>query len=319
MMNLVITTINNNEILELYINECDKRNIELIIIGDRKTPSISHKNFFSIESQYKIFNNISKLLPENHYSRKNIGYILSKKSDIILETDDDNIPYQNFWDIPDLEVYSPRISSKKWINIYQFFCNDKIWPRGLSLDFLENKEYIVEFKKNICPIQQRLANLNPDVDAIYRFINKKDIKFDNGLYCLEENTFSPFNSQNTIWFKEIFPLLYLPSYCSFRMTDIYRSFIAQKILWTMGYRLLFSGPTVYQIRNPHNTMSDFKQEIEGYLNVDKIVDILNNIELKTGTENINSNLYLCYQKLIKEGFFDTRELNILEEWIKQII
>src|ERR1700691_4694073 len=76
----------------------------------------------------------------------------------------------------------------------------------------------------------------------------------------------PFNSQNTTWFKEAFPLLYLPYYCSFRMTDIWRSFVAQRIAWTCGWPVLFHQSTMRQERNDHNLMNDFRDEISGYNN-----------------------------------------------------
>ena len=105
MISLVITTINNNDIIDFYINESSKRGVNLCIIGDKKSKKINNDNFISIADQYELEMNITKMIPENHYSRKNIGYILSKNSEIIIETDDDNIPYENFWDIPKLENF----------------------------------------------------------------------------------------------------------------------------------------------------------------------------------------------------------------------
>jgi hypothetical protein len=319
MNSLVITTINNNEILSYYSDECKKRRINLIIIGDKKTPKLDLKSFYSLEAQYDSDIKICKKIPENHYARKNIGYILAKESNAIFETDDDNLPYDNFWTVPDKEIYCPEISSEnKWVNIYKFFTDKIIWPRGLSLSHLNNSKFDVRFTRNNCPIQQRLANLNPDVDAIYRFIYSEDIHFSNGNYALNKNTVSPFNSQNTVWFSEAYPLMYLPTYCSFRMTDIYRSFIAQRILWTIDAKLLFSSPSVYQIRNEHNIMSDFKQEIEGYLSVDKIVDVLLNTKLRDGLKNMSENLFICYDNLVSNGFFQSEEMSILETWIDEI-
>jgi len=319
MKSLIITTINNNNVIKHYIDECKKRKVKLFIIGDRKTPFIDSSSFFSIDKQHTLLKtNLAKLIPENHYSRKNIGYVLAKNSNTILETDDDNLPYESFWHASAEEISCPEIRSEKWINIYSFFSEQTIWPRGLSLNHIHNSDYSVIFKNNSCPIQQRLADLNPDVDAIFRFINKKDVKFFNGNYSLACGTFSPFNSQNTLWFKKVFPLLYLPTYCSFRMTDIYRSFIAQKILWTFQNNVLFSSPSVYQIRNEHNILSDFKEEVEGYLNIDKMIDILINLKLENGIENLSKNLLLCYQALINQKFFDKKELNILKSWLQEI-
>ena len=56
--------------------------------------------------------------------------------------------------------------------------------------------------------------------------------------------YSPFNSQNTIWFKEIFPLLYLPVSCSMRATDIIRGLVAREY-YKMIIKALFYGTTVF--------------------------------------------------------------------------
>ena len=74
-----------------------------------------------------------------------------------------------------------------------------------------------------CPIQQGLADENPDVDAIYRLVLPLPVQFETGRrIALKRGVWSPFNSQNTAWWPDAFPLLYLPAYCSFRMTDIWR-------------------------------------------------------------------------------------------------
>ena len=71
---------------------------KVIVVGDNKTPNDwDHKDcdFISIEDQIKGTFKISKHLPENHYTRKNIGYLHALKSGafIIIDTDDDNFPY----------------------------------------------------------------------------------------------------------------------------------------------------------------------------------------------------------------------------------
>jgi hypothetical protein len=68
----------------------------------------------------------------------------------------------------------------------------------------------------------------------------------NRRVALGAGAWSPFNSQNTAWYPKAYPLLYLPSYCSFRMTDIWRSFVAQRIAWENGWAVLFKSPDVYR-------------------------------------------------------------------------
>ena len=76
--------------------------------------------------------------------------------------------------------------------------------------------------------------------------------------ALNKNSLCPFNSQNTIWFQEAFPLLYLPTYCTMRSTDIWRSIIAQTITNKFGWKILFSSATVFQKRNLHDLNNDFE-------------------------------------------------------------
>ena len=100
---LVITTINKlNTNLRNFIKKCKIKNWDLFIIGDRKTPIKSNKNkayYYDINRQRKIKFKFAKICPENTYSRKNIGYLLSYKNgnEIIVETDDDNIPNKKFF------------------------------------------------------------------------------------------------------------------------------------------------------------------------------------------------------------------------------
>ncbi|MNR34419.1 hypothetical protein D3C85_1521910 [compost metagenome] len=112
--------------------------------------------------------------------------------------------------------------------------------------------------------------------------------------------------------------MYLPSYCSFRMTDIWRSFVAQRIAWTCNWPILFHQSTVRQERNEHNLMTDFKEEISGYTNNHQIIKSLSELSLKNGIDNIPENMILCYNKLMELGLIDPKELTLLEAWLLDI-
>ena len=98
---LVITSINKpNYVIKRLYNICKENNVKFLIIGDKKTPTYKKKYpLVSINNQKKLEFKLAKLLPENSYSRKNIGYLLAakNKSNIIIETDDDNYPLENFF------------------------------------------------------------------------------------------------------------------------------------------------------------------------------------------------------------------------------
>lgn len=324
---LIVTSIadQNHPILKKIALEASERNISFIVIGDTKSPktfNLPGCDFYSIERQIDTEFELVNILPTKHYARKNIGYLLaiSKGAETIIETDDDNIPLSTFWEKRTKQQAAHLLMDKEWVNVYKYFTESHTWPRGFALEHILDELPSLENQIEIdCPIQQGLADENPDVDAIYRLTLPLPITFKkNGRIALGNNSYCPFNSQNTTWFKEAFPLMYLPSYCSFRMTDIWRSFIAQRIAWTCGWPVLFHESTVWQERNDHNLMKDFEDEIPGYLNNTKIIESLNALDLKSGVENIPENMQKCYQKMIDLQLVGSEEMDLLNAWLKDL-
>ncbi len=320
MKSIIITTINEKS---KGIDEFQKFNDwNIIIIGDEKSKEIENSNnlnFFNINDQKKLGFSVVEYLPFNHYSRKNIGYLLALKnsSTIIYDTDDDNIPYSN-WGVGEFKCKRLVENNGKFINIYSYFSNEYVWPRGFPLDEINSSKKIEQTTtepKNI-GVWQGLADGDTDVDAIYRLIISKNIKFSKkGNVYIKEGVYCPFNSQNTFWKKESIVLAYLPSYVNFRCTDIIRGYIAQRILWERDNHLGFMNATVFQDRNIHNFMSDFNDEVFCYQNVKKMINILDSIALKG---DYTSDLFKVYTALVKEGLLIDKELEILKHWLKNI-
>ena len=100
------------------------------------------------------------------------------------------------------------------------------------------------------------------------------------------------------------------------MTDIWRSFIATRLMHLCGYDLVFTGVSAYQDRNIHNLLRDFADEVPGYLGNDDIVNALESFELLEGIENIGKNLENVYSSLIKLGYFRVEELTALKSWLR---
>tara|TARA_Y100000590_G_C15675438_1_gene997826 strand:+ start:417 stop:1409 length:993 start_codon:yes stop_codon:yes gene_type:complete len=325
---LIITTINKpNKNIKLFSNNCKKNKWEFIVIGDKKTPSyfdLKYGNFLNIKKQKKLEFKFSSICPKNNYARKNIGYLLAIKNnaDIIIETDDDNCPKRNFFQKIKLFHKVKQINGYGWTNIYLPFLKnkDQIWPRGLSLDNIFSKPNI-SAKKILAKfyLQQGICEGNPDVDAIYRLMNSKiNVKFKNNLKYSLGKCVSPLNSQNTIWFKKVFPLLYLPVTCTMRSTDIWRGLIARHILSINRFKILYFGTTMFQKRNLHNLKKDFMEEIPVYLNSSKIVKILNKVKMKKGEKYFCDNLIKSYSALIKNKIIFKEEMLYLKSWIKDL-
>lgn len=324
---LIITSIadQSHPVLNQFALEARQQQVEFIVVGDTKSPpsfELDGCDFYSIERQNSLGFELAKQLPTRHYARKNIGYLAAIKNltEVIIETDDDNIPIGGFWDARKVKHSARLIENAGWVNVYKYFSEANIWPRGFNLEDLQNVLPEPSSAKEIyCPIQQGLADDNPDVDAIYRLTLPLPIKFDAGEnIAIGKDSICPFNSQNTTWFKEAFPLLYLPSYCSFRMTDIWRSFIAQRIAWSCGWPILFHKSTVRQERNDHRLLKDFEDEISGYLHNGSIMKLLSNLTLREGPENIFENLERCYIALTDAGFIGKDEMPLVRAWIRDL-
>ncbi len=327
---IVLTTINKPTLGVKKILEMSRKlDFEVFIIGDKKTPNkfSKSKSFFHVEGQQKLDFQICQYLPYNSYSRKMIGYLLAAqtKKDFIKETDDDNIPYSNFFENSTIPIKVRKFESQdKFINPLVLFSEQKIWPRGFPLDEILKKDNIrniknINFKNQF--IEQNLADLDPDVDAIFRMTNSMKVRyfFDKKLPILIPiSSYAPFNSQCTTWPSNLLPLMYLPVTCSFRMTDIWRSYIAQRLMKDFSTRLIYTKAKVKQIRNEHDLMSDFKQEVEGYLRVKEFVGLLDNFKTKKGSDNLSINLKKLYKVLIKNHFFKEEEMIYLDAWLYDV-
>ena len=322
---VVVTSISGpNKVLSAIAQGCGLVKWNFYLIGDRKSPAeflLAGCRFFDLAAQLATGFTTAHQCPTSHYARKNIGYLIAIRNgaSIIVETDDDNLPGKGFWASRSRKHNAPILSGAGWVNAYRYFTDEPVWPRGLPLNVI--RECPPDFdgltrSEADCPIQQGLADDNPDVDAIYRLLFPQTVKFrTDRRISIGKGTWSPFNSQNTTWWKDAFALLYLPAFCSFRMTDIWRSFVAQRIAWENGWSVLFHEPTVRQERNVHDLMRDFADEVPGYLNNRRIGDILASAVLRPGPSAIADNMRVCYQALIDRGIVGEGEADLLDRWL----
>jgi hypothetical protein len=319
---IVITTVNNPT--DAVVDFSYLSDYELIVVGDKKTPdnwNCIRAKFLSVQDQKHSNYSLAAILPYNHYSRKMVGYLhaIENNADFIIDTDDDNIPYEK-WSFPEYEGQFDTIDVKGFINVYTFFTKQKIWPRGLPLRMINSN---VDLHKNVTTVNskigiwQGLANGDPDVDAIYRLTDDTPCYFkEREPIVLSKGTICPFNSQNTIYVKELFPLLYLPTYVTFRFTDILRGLVAQPIMWLYGYQLGFTKATVLQKRNPHDYMKDFISEIPMYEHCEKVIDVVD--KAISADNTIEENMLKAYRALLFNKIIVEKELETLEAWLDDL-
>jgi len=298
---------------------------KLIVVGDHKTPAdwnCANVEYISVTQQEKSGFELAQSLPYNHYCRKMLGYLkaIQDQAEYIIDTDDDNIPKPN-WHFPEFDRKYERIAGAKgFVNVYQLYTEQHIWPRGLPLNLISTRfelEKYLSLEDCRVGVWQGLADEDPDVDAIYRLTSDIPCYFrERRPVVLGKGTVSPFNTQNTVVRKELFPLMYLPASVTFRFTDILRGLIAQPIMWLYDYHLGFVNATVVQKRNPHDYMKDLLSEVSMYRHCEKVVDIVSDSIAKC--ESLESNLYNAYDSLLKAGIVTDEELVILECWLRDL-
>lgn len=328
---VVLTTINPPNPKIGKWAELSENNV--IVVGDNKTPNDwKHKgcDFISIGTQKEGEFEISKCLLENHYTRKNIGYLYALKNgaSMILDTDDDNFPYLEKWtelmrgEKEPLYLEDQRDLTYK--NVYTHFSESNIpfWPRGFPLNklTLENSlitpnELVPAKENSALGLWQCMVDGDPDIDAIHRLIFKKTPTFvQKSPILFGKNNLCSFNSQNTLWMrKSIFPLLYLPATVSFRFTDILRSYVAQIILDRAEISFGFYPSTSYQERNDHNLMLDFESETSMYQRTEEIVTTLDGAVRQN--VSIGDNLINAYSSLLNIDVVDPLELKVIDCWL----
>jgi hypothetical protein len=320
-----ITTIQRPTECVLRLAERTRQNgASILVMGDKKGPPdfpVDGAEFFSLDDQLRLPFQLATKLPTGHYCRKNLGYLIAidRQAECLYETDDDNAPADG-WGARPLSVTARMVEPRPWLNVFRLFTDELIWPRGFPLELVRDPSTYscgndLPLQTVDAPIQQGLVDGSPDVDAVWRLILDRPFTFERReSVWLPPGTCCPFNSQSTWWWPPAFPLLYLPSYCTFRMTDIWRSFVAQRCLWEAGYGIAFHAPEMIQDRNVHNLIRDLTDEMPGYEGNVRMLSILAELRLDADLSAMSENLIRCYEALIGAGFFPAEEMALVKAW-----
>ncbi|XP_068754633.1 uncharacterized protein [Montipora capricornis] len=306
---------------------------KVVVVGDAKTPADwSHPNcvFLSVEKQKALGYRIHDFLPYKIYGRKTMGYLyaIQHGAKTIYETDDDNSPTSGdiaFHQEEKGEFYVYKTDSVV-VNPYEHFGQSTIWPRGYPLDFIADppSHKFVKCSDVETAIQQGTVNGDPDVDAIFRLTRKdKDVnlnvEFDANAppVVLPRNTLVPFNAQNTLFqYKAMWGLL-LPVTVTFRVTDIWRGYLAQRLMWDLGLQMSYFPPNAVQFRNAHNYLSDFMEEHKLYHDATRLVNFL--VKWKPKKDDFFSRVLELSKEMAERGFYEMHDAALTQAWLEDLI
>lgn len=332
-----------------------------VVVADKKTPldfmetSLLRLNprvvFLDTRAQQDLglqFPELSKLIPWNHFGRKNLGYLFAimHGAEIVWDFDDDNIVVdaEHFHAVSTLN-HSERFTvnfpaaanttacerDAQSHNIYFNFNStaypDIIWPRGLPLPDIKCKRgdeassssqsssYTIQSTQ--VAIVQSLANLDPDVDSIYRLTNKLPVTFQSGhmLFAVPKNKFTPLNAQACLFKYQALWMLLLPISVHGRVSDIWRGYIGQRILAELNLHVLFSSPLVDQLRNPHNYLADFQAELPLFLQSGALLQALGNWSAKPPTRSLQRAIEQLWIDVYNRGMVELEDVFLIQQWL----
>ncbi|XP_050404791.1 uncharacterized protein LOC126820736 [Patella vulgata] len=305
---------------------------QVVVAGDTKTPTdwtFPNCHYLSVEKQKTLGFETVNLLPVKSYSRKNAAYLyaIAHGARIIYETDDDNRPL----DLLKHFIYEPKMSGLKFaggkiFNPYRHFGQPTLWPRGYPLGYIggnfTDKYELGVFKTP--SIQQGVVNGDPDMDAIFRLTRKRTTEMLNVSFdgyappaILPPGVLVPFNSQNTLFLQDVLWALVLPTSVTFRVTDIWRGYWIQRLMWEIDANLGFFGPNAFQKRNSHSYVKDAQDEDMLYFMTHDLVDFL--LEWKCDQ---SLKFFACAVKLTedmnKKGFWKGSDVELIKAWFNDL-
>ena len=261
---------------------------DFIMVGDLKTPKDQYDSIDCIyldpEYQDEKWKELSDLIGWNCAERKTLGVLEAYEmgADIIAIVDDDNIPLENWGKNliigKEIEVdyyYTDRLCFDPLVHTN----HPNIWHRGYPLQLLSKRGEFEKTRKKIIPeVQSGLWNGEPDIDAVCRMEHQPISNFNKDGFPMATNTFSPFNSQNTILTRDAAREYFMMGGTG-RMTDIWASFYLQ----SCGFQSVYTEVDVYHDRFVHSSTKDFEDEILGTIHSLSLLE-----DLKTSPMNIRN-------------------------------
>ncbi|ESO87876.1 hypothetical protein LOTGIDRAFT_62788, partial [Lottia gigantea] len=304
---------------------------KLLVLGEEKTSNWSNVNchFLSYNDRENELFTIKTLLPKGSYSRKTLGYLYAivNGAQVIYATDDNYRPTDNLTNF-NLETmeFGMRYSGQNLFNAYSHFGQSSIWPKGFPLEKISDQKSLnYHVGKFTTPsIQQSLVNGDPDVDSIFRLTRKMKSEHMNVLFdsvappvIVPSGVLSPFSSQNTLFLYDAFWALVLPISTSFKGSDIWKNYWAQRLLWEIGGNVGFYPPNGIRKRNTESHIEDAKYESAFYSRTSKLIEFLQNWRC-----NVELKFFKCVVKLSEQmylnKFWTKQDVHVVKVWLKDL-
>ncbi len=292
---LFTTSIGDCRVLRQY--RASDPDVLMIIAGDIKTPhdevralcqELGNAVYLDLHEQDRLGYQCSDIIGPRSIQRRNIALLEAIRSgaDVVLSVDDDNAPAHE-WYFQGLHQSLAGPQGERdsgaggWFNLGDRSIPDYYYrgfPFSLRPTAAAPEPEPVDAGACRVGVVNGLIYGDPDINAIDRYpgggprvtgyyLGEQDSIPLNGIYVNPRTTWTPINSQNTAYVRELAPLAFvLPGIG--RYDDIWASFMALRVMEATDYHVLFGEPSVIQERNPHNWLIDLEKEMYGMMHTE---------------------------------------------------
>ena len=309
----------------------------------------------SYQKQTLESNSFIRLMPFNSFARKNIGYLfaLYYGAKVIYDFDDDNVlaPLEDATTVQLPFIYKENIGfentalvkyvqnlghddvESKAFNPYAYMnpSHAHSWPRGFPVDQLQKNfdlwdstnTTVGDIKYSSIGVIQSLCDGDPDNDAVFRMTRRESTKFtfDRSKTALPllipASMYTPYNAQATTHLYNAFWGLYLPISVPGRVTDIWRSYITQRIMKEVGLHVMYTPPIVNHERSSHDYLADFEAESDLYSKTTSLLSFLDN--WVPTANSFAETIFELWVALYEHDYIGLSDVEAMEEWLSFLL
>jgi hypothetical protein len=283
-------------------------------------------HYYSPEDQEALGYACSEIIGWNSIQRRNIAMLEAIKggADVIVLIDDDNIPMTRdhipaMGKLLETPFSGCMVSSdNRWVDSGRFLVPPVIM-RGLDWTKKDGKLKFHPVVQKKIGLVAGLSLGDPDINASEWLVKAPYVSNSHELlntgFLVSPDAWAPFNSQNTAWQRELFPLMFVIPFIG-KYDDIWCSYIAERIMRETEFHVYFGKPFSLQARNVHNYIYDLTTEILGIEYTEKFCNILDSLTLRG--EDVNARIGYIFKELKKTDFFPQKAAEAGIAWCKDI-
>jgi hypothetical protein len=138
----------------------------------------------------------------------------------------------------------------------------------------------------------------------------------NGTAINPKTAWSPINSQNTAYSRELAPLMLLPPGIG-RYDDIFGSYIAQRVLQETDYHVAFGQPFVRQERHEHDLLADLEAEMWGMRHTERFVSDLKTV-YPLASDTILGKLRILVAHMAYWEYLPRQARDFMVAWVQDV-